>query len=43
VLAEPAQGILHYATDVSGQRLAAFDVMVGIDLDLHADMFSRCD
>jgi hypothetical protein len=35
VIAESAQGILHYATDLSGQRLVTFDVMVGIDLDLH--------
>jgi hypothetical protein len=43
VLAESAQGILHYATDMIGQRLATFDVMVGIDLDLHDVMFSQCD
>jgi hypothetical protein len=35
VIAEPAQGTLHYATDLSGQRLVTFDAMVGIDLDLH--------
>ena len=35
VIAESAQGALHYATDLSGQRLVTFDVMVGIDLDLH--------
>jgi hypothetical protein len=43
VPAEPAQGILHYATDMIGQRFAAFDVMVGIDLGLHDVMFSGCD
>jgi hypothetical protein len=35
VIAESAQGALHYATDLIGQRLATFDVSVGIDLDLH--------
>jgi hypothetical protein len=35
VIAESAQSILYYATDVIGQRLVTFDVMVGIDLDLH--------
>jgi hypothetical protein len=35
VIADSAQGTLHYATDLSGQRLVIFDVMVGIDLDLH--------
>jgi hypothetical protein len=35
VIAEMAQSTLHYAADLSGQSLATFDVMVGIDLDLH--------
>jgi hypothetical protein len=35
VIADSAQRTLHYATDLSGQRLVIFDVMVGIDLDLH--------
>jgi hypothetical protein len=35
VIADSAQGTLHYATDLSGQRLVTFDVTVGIDLDLH--------
>jgi hypothetical protein len=35
VIAEPAQGILHDATDLSGHCLVPFDIMVGIDLDLH--------
>jgi hypothetical protein len=35
VIADSARGSLHYATDLSGQRLATFDIMVGIDLDLH--------
>jgi hypothetical protein len=35
VIAEMAQSTLHYATDLSGQSLVTFDVMVGIDLDLH--------
>jgi len=35
VMADSAQGTLHFATDLSGQRLITFDVMVGIDLDLH--------
>jgi hypothetical protein len=35
VIAESTQGALHYAIDLSGQRLMSFDVMVGIDLDLH--------
>ena len=35
VIAEPAQGALDCATDLSGQRLATFDVMVRIDLYLH--------
>jgi hypothetical protein len=35
VIADSAQGTLHYATDLSGQRLVIFYVMVGVDLDLH--------
>jgi len=35
VIADSAQGILHYATDLSTQRLVTCDVTVGIDLDLH--------
>jgi len=35
VIAESAQGILYYATDLIGQCLVACDVMVGIDLDQH--------
>jgi hypothetical protein len=35
VIAESAQLTLHHATDVSAQRVETFDVMVGIDLDLH--------
>jgi len=35
VIAEMAQSTLHYAPDLSGQSLVTFDVMVGIDLDLH--------
>jgi hypothetical protein len=36
--AHSAHGILHYAPDLSGQRLMTFDCMVCIDLDLHADL-----
>jgi hypothetical protein len=35
VIAEMAQSTLHCATDLSGQSLVTFDVMVGVDLDLH--------
>jgi hypothetical protein len=35
VIAEMAQGTLYYATDLRGQCLVTFNVMVGIDLDLH--------
>jgi hypothetical protein len=35
VIAETAQSILDYSTDLISQRLVTFDVMVGIDLDLH--------
>jgi hypothetical protein len=35
VVAISSQGICHYATDLSCQRLVAFDVMVGINLNLH--------
>ena len=35
VIADPAQGSLDCATDLSGQRLATFDIMVRIDLYLH--------
>jgi hypothetical protein len=38
VIAHSAQGILHYAPDLSGQRLVTFNCMVRIDLDLHADL-----
>ena len=41
VIAESAQSILYYATDVIGQRLVTFDVMVGIDLNLHVNLL--CD
>jgi hypothetical protein len=36
VIAHSAQCILHNAPDLVGQRLMAFDGVVGIDLDLHA-------
>jgi hypothetical protein len=35
VIAESAQGILHDASDLGGQHLVTFDVMVSMDLDLH--------
>jgi hypothetical protein len=35
VISDSDQGIFHCATDLSGQGLVAFDVMVGINLDLH--------
>jgi hypothetical protein len=35
VIAESAQGTLHYATNVSGARLVNFDVVTGVYLDLH--------
>jgi hypothetical protein len=38
VIAESAQGTLHDATNLSGQRLVTFDVMVSIDLDLHGSL-----
>jgi hypothetical protein len=40
VIADSAQGTLHYVTDLDGQRLATFDVMVGIDLYLHSVLLS---
>jgi hypothetical protein len=39
VIADSTQGILHYATDLNGQRLMTFDITVGIDLDLHGVLF----
>jgi hypothetical protein len=35
VFAEMAESILYYTADLSDQRLMGFDVVVGIDLDLH--------
>jgi hypothetical protein len=35
VIAQMAQSTLHDATDLGGQSLVTFDVMVGTDLDLH--------
>jgi len=35
VIAESAEGILYDGTHLSGQRFMTFDIMVGIDLDLH--------
>jgi hypothetical protein len=35
VIAESAEDILHYAPDLGGQRFMTFDIMVGVDLDLH--------
>src|ERR1039458_2920766 len=35
VIADSAQGMFHYSTDVSAQRLMAFDVMIRINLYLH--------
>ncbi len=35
MFADSVQGMFHYATDVSAQRLMAFDVMAGINLYLH--------
>jgi len=35
VIAQVAQRALHYSTDLGDQSLVAFDVMVGIDLNLH--------
>jgi len=35
VIPESAQSIIDYSTDLISQRLVTFDVMVGIDLDLH--------
>jgi hypothetical protein len=35
VFAESVESILYYTADLSDQRLMAFDVVVGIDLDLH--------
>jgi hypothetical protein len=42
VIAHPAQSALHYAPDLSGQRLVTFDCMVRIDLDLHAYLLPNC-
>jgi hypothetical protein len=36
VFAESAESILYYTTDLISQCLMAFDVVVGIDLDLHS-------
>jgi len=41
VFAEPADGAIYYCPDVSGERLVTLDVMVGIDLDLHAVLLLR--
>jgi hypothetical protein len=35
VFTESAESILYYAADMCDQRLMSFDVVVGIDLDLH--------
>jgi hypothetical protein len=35
VIAESAESILYYVTYLCNQRLMAFDVVIGIDLDLH--------
>jgi hypothetical protein len=35
VIAESGQGIFHYVTNMSAQRLMAFDVMSSINLYLH--------
>ena len=37
----PAEHILHYAANMVDKRLVACDVMVGIDLDLHAVLLLR--
>ncbi|MGC2247046.1 MAG: hypothetical protein WA609_10640 [Terriglobales bacterium] len=38
VIAHSAEGTLHYAPDLIGERLVTFDCVVRIDLDLHADL-----
>jgi hypothetical protein len=38
VIAAAAQGTLHNATDLRSERLVTFDIMVGIDLDLHGSL-----
>jgi hypothetical protein len=35
VIAESAQGIFHYATDLSDPRFVNFDVVAGVYLNLH--------
>jgi hypothetical protein len=42
VIAHSAQGVFHYASDASGQRLVTLDCMVCIDLDLDADLLPNC-
>jgi hypothetical protein len=42
VIAHSAQRTLYYAPDPGGQRLVAFDCMIRIDLDLHADLLPNC-
>jgi hypothetical protein len=42
VFAESAQGTLHYATDMRGQRLVSFDVAVGMNFDLHGILLCAC-
>jgi hypothetical protein len=35
LIAESAQGAFHYATTLIGQHLATFNIMIGVDLDMH--------
>ena len=35
VIAESAQGALHYASDLCSQRLVTFDIVTGVYLNLH--------
>jgi hypothetical protein len=42
VIAHSAQGILYYSPDPSSERLVPFYRMVGIDLDMHADLLPDC-
>jgi hypothetical protein len=39
LIAESAQGALHNATELIGQRLATFNIVIGVDLDLHRILF----
>jgi hypothetical protein len=43
VIAEMTQDSFHFASGPSRQRLVTFNVMVGVDLDLHGSLCSLAD